>query len=240
MNFADFIATVPRARSRWNCSVARTSLRTRSRASRGSPRAHASMMPLGAPHPMRAASMAVARAARATPGAGGGPVQWLRSANRSAASPGRPARPWPAGCGGGAGARGGAGPHCPGPGTALDCSPRGSPLILRPSGASRRAPPPQPSPTGSNRIPLFMATKPAAKSKRPMALGMVETKGLVGAIEAADAMVKAAMRRALRTRARVRRTRDLLRPGRGRRRQGRPPTPAPPRLAAWASWSACT
>ena len=38
-----------------------------------------------------------------------------------------------------------------------------------------------------------MATKPAAKSKRPMALGMVETKGLVGAIEAADAMVKAAM-----------------------------------------------
>lgn len=28
---------------------------------------------------------------------------------------------------------------------------------------------------------------------KPMALGMVETKGLVGAIEAADAMVKAAM-----------------------------------------------
>lgn len=38
-----------------------------------------------------------------------------------------------------------------------------------------------------------MATKSAAKPKRPMALGMVETKGLVGAIEAADAMVKAAM-----------------------------------------------
>ena len=37
MNFADFVATVPRARSRWNCSVARTSLRTRSRASPGSP-----------------------------------------------------------------------------------------------------------------------------------------------------------------------------------------------------------
>lgn len=36
--------------------------------------------------------------------------------------------------------------------------------------------------------------KPAGSSpKRPMALGMVETKGLVGAIEAADAMVKAAM-----------------------------------------------
>ena len=35
--------------------------------------------------------------------------------------------------------------------------------------------------------------KPATTSKRPMALGMVETKGLVGAIEAADAMVKAAM-----------------------------------------------
>jgi len=34
---------------------------------------------------------------------------------------------------------------------------------------------------------------PAATSKKPMALGMVETKGLVGAIEAADAMVKAAM-----------------------------------------------
>jgi ethanolamine utilization protein EutM len=29
--------------------------------------------------------------------------------------------------------------------------------------------------------------------KQPMALGMVETKGLIGAIEAADAMVKAAM-----------------------------------------------
>ena len=29
--------------------------------------------------------------------------------------------------------------------------------------------------------------------KKPTALGMVETKGLVGAIEAADAMVKAAM-----------------------------------------------
>jgi ethanolamine utilization protein EutM len=35
--------------------------------------------------------------------------------------------------------------------------------------------------------------KPATSPKRPMALGMVETKGLVGAIEAADAMVKAAM-----------------------------------------------
>ncbi|MEL6430320.1 MAG: BMC domain-containing protein [Planctomycetota bacterium] len=38
-----------------------------------------------------------------------------------------------------------------------------------------------------------MATKPAKRSARPLALGMVETKGLVGAIEAADAMVKAAM-----------------------------------------------
>lgn len=36
--------------------------------------------------------------------------------------------------------------------------------------------------------------KPATNStSRPKALGMVETKGLVGAIEAADAMVKAAM-----------------------------------------------
>jgi ethanolamine utilization protein EutM len=35
--------------------------------------------------------------------------------------------------------------------------------------------------------------KSKANAMKPMALGMVETKGLVGAIEAADAMVKAAM-----------------------------------------------
>ena len=36
-------------------------------------------------------------------------------------------------------------------------------------------------------------TKKKAAATKPMALGMVETKGLVGSIEAGDAMVKAAM-----------------------------------------------
>ena len=36
-------------------------------------------------------------------------------------------------------------------------------------------------------------TKRKAAATKPMALGMVETKGLVGSIEAGDAMVKAAM-----------------------------------------------
>ncbi len=74
---------------------------------------------------------------------------------------------------------------------------------------------------------------------KPMALGMVETKGLVGAIEAADAMVKAAMV-------------DLS--GQEKVTAGfvtffvqgevgavkRPLTPELPQLGASESWSACT
>ena len=72
-----------------------------------------------------------------------------------------------------------------------------------------------------------------------IALGMIETRGLVGAIEAADAMVKAANVKLI--------GKEKIGGGyvtvmvRGDWARSRPPpTPGRPPPSAWANWSVCT
>jgi hypothetical protein len=72
------------------------------------------------------------------------------------------------------------------------------------------------------------------------ALGMVETRGFIGSVEAADAMVKAANVALIGTEYIGGRLRHRAGPRRRRRREGRDRRRAPPPRAASASSSRCT